>query len=119
MPEVQVGSTSRPIIIKPMIGGVSVTQTQIKNNYSNKYVDDPTTPLNFVLEYKKRGDTSPSTQNWDSAKSTDTEIFFDMPDAFWATRNTYTIMAYWTIGTEKNYTEESVQLEVKDLHKGY
>ena len=100
------------------IGGVPVTQTQIKNDFSNAYVDDVTTPLNFTLEYKTCDDDTPNTVNWDSAKSTESVIFFPVLDSLYAEYATYMIIPFWTIATEKIYASEPVQLVVKDLHRG-
>jgi hypothetical protein len=118
MVDVQKGSTALPIIVVPRIGGIPVTQTEIKNNFSNKYVNEGTTPIAWTLEYQKRGESTPSTQAWDESKSTDEKIFFDMPDTFWEDWATYTILVYWTISTEKVYTELPTQITVKDLHVG-
>jgi hypothetical protein len=118
MTEVQVGTTSRPIRITPHIDGLPVTQQNIKDNYSNLFVDNGSTPLTFRIEYSTRGQTTPSTLLWDAAKSTENEIFFDMPDSFWATVKTWTVLFFWEVLTEKNYTDEAIQIEIKDLHKG-
>lgn len=122
MTEVQVGSKFLPIKITPHINGVPVTQTNIKNNYSNLYVDDPTTPLTWVLEYKKRGDASATVVNFDAGLSTDAVIYFPIPDAFYANIQKYTILFAWVVtgvsNTEKIYSEEELTIDVRDLHKG-
>ena len=122
MTEVQVGSTFRPIRLIPKVGGVPVTQTDIKNNYSNLYVDDPSTPLTWVLEWKRRGDTNATTINFNSGLSTDSEIYFDIPDSFYAAIQKYTVLFAWVVtgasDTEKIYCEEAIQIDVRDLHKG-
>lgn len=117
MPEIQVGTTDKPILVIPRIGGVPVTQTQIKNDFSNAYVDDISTPLSFVLEYKNRTDTTVTSIAWNEAASTESQIFFDMPDAFWANLEEWTVMVAWTIAGEKNYTVESVVFAIKDMHR--
>lgn len=121
MPEVQKGTTTLPILVTPRIAGVPVTQTEIKNNHSNVFVDNGSTPLSFTLEYKSR-DGTVNTQEWDESKSTENVIFFPMPDSFYADDVVWTILPFWTIvgltQTEKIYADESIQLEVKDLHDG-
>lgn len=121
MPEVQTGSTTLPILVIPRINGVPVTQTQIKTNFSNVFIDDGQTPLTFTMEYQTRLGTL-NTQAFDASKSTDAIIFFPMPDSFYATDIIWTIIPFWTIvgltQTEKIYANEAIQLEVKDLHLG-
>jgi hypothetical protein len=121
LPEVQTGSTTLPILVIPRINGVPVTQTQIKNNFSNVFVSDGTTPLTFTMEYQTRLGTL-NTQAYDATLSTDSIIFFPMPDSFYATAIKWTIIPFWNIvgltQTEKIYANESIMLEVKDLHLG-
>ena len=109
------GALFTPIIIKPRIDGNIVTQTQIKNNFSNTYIDDTLTPIAFTMESKVRGQTI-ATLPWDPAKSTDSEIFFIPADAFFASEIKYTLLFYWTIAAEKVYTKLPITLEVKDYH---
>jgi hypothetical protein len=122
MTEVQIGSTFLPIKIKPHIGGVAVTQQNIKDNFSNLYVDDPTTPLTWVLEWKRRTDTAFTSVAYDAALTTETEIYFDMPDTFWANIQKYTVLVAWVVTglgkVEKIYNEEEFTIDVRDLHKG-
>jgi len=118
MPEVQIGTTSLPILVSPRINGLLVTQTQIKNDFSNEFISDSLTPIAFTLEWKTRDSTTPTPIAWNASKSTESKIFFPMPDSFWANINTYTIMVFWTIATEKIFTDEPTQIAVKDLHKG-
>ena len=117
MPEVQLGTTSKPIIVIPRIGGLAITQAQIKNDFSNEFVSDALTPLSFVLEYKKREDTVFATVNWSSSKSTETNIFFPMPDSFWENIQEWTVLVAWKIATEKNYTVVNAVFTIKDLHR--
>jgi len=121
LPEAQTGSTTLPILVIPRIGGVPVTQTQIKNNFSNVFVDDGSTPLTWVLEYITRDGTL-NTQNFDATQSTDSVIFFPLPDSFYAVDIIWTLLPFWNIvgltQTEKIYADESIMFEVKDLHLG-
>ncbi len=121
MPEAQTGSTTLPILVIPRIGGVPVTQTEIKNNFSNVFVNDGTTPLTWVLEYQERDGTL-NTQNFDDSLSTDAIIFFPVPNSFYANDVIWTLLPFWNIAgltqTEKIYTDESIMFEVKDLHLG-
>jgi len=121
MVEVQIGTTFLPILMTPRIGGLPVTQTQIKNDFSNAYVDDVTTPLTFTLEYKERNDALPQTVSFDASRSTDSVIYFPIPDSFYAQNATYTVLPFWNVGgptPEKIYAAEGIQIIVKDLHKG-
>ena len=121
MPEAQTGTTTLPILVIPRIAGVPVTQTEIKNNFSNVFVSDGTTPLSFTLEYITREGVL-QTQAWDEPQSTDSVIFFPIPDSFYESDIVWTLLPFWTIvgltQTEKIYADESVTLEVKDLHLG-
>lgn len=121
MPEVQIGTTTLPILVIPRINGVPVTQTEIKNNLSNVFVDDDTTPLSFTLEYVTREGTL-QTQVWDESQSTESIIFFPIPDSFYAVDIVWTLLPFWTIigltQIENIYAGESITLEVKDLHLG-
>lgn len=112
---VQKGSLIVPIIIKPRIDGNLVTQTQIKNDFSNEFISDGATPIAFTMESKVRGQTI-ATLAWDPAKSTETNIFFLPPDSFYANQVKYTLLFFWTIATEKAYTEIPITLEIKDFH---
>jgi len=112
---VQKGSLIAPIIIKPRIDGNLVTQAQIKNNFSNEFISDGMTPIAFTMESKVRGQ-SIVTLAWDPAKSTETEIFFLPADSFFANEIKYTLLFFWTIATEKVYTEIPITLEIKDFH---
>jgi len=120
MPKAQVGSTFTPFLVKPRIKNLPVTVTDIKTQQSSLFVDDATTPINFTLEFKKRGDTTPSTIAWDPAKSTDSILHFDVPNSLYATIEDFSIMVFWTItnapDTEKIYTKSPAILSVQDLH---
>ena len=118
MADVQRGTTSLPIIIKPRINGQIVTQTEIKNTYSNFYVNDLTTPLTWVLSYWKHGDATVATVNFDPAKSTDSVLYFTMPDSFYADYAAWSFMINWAISTEKIHSNEAIQVNVKDLYRG-
>ena len=109
------GALITPIIIRPRIDGNIVTQTQIKNTFSNTFVDDVTTPIAFTMESKVRGQTIAELA-WDPSKSTDSVIYFLPADAFYASEIKYTLLFYWTIATEKVYTKIPITLEVKDYH---
>lgn len=112
---VQVGSENFPIIIVPRIDGKIVTQSQIKSEYSNTFVDDNTTPLSFTLEYKKINEPA-QTLVWDSGKSSDSKIFFQVPNSVYAEKANYTIIVFWKIGLEKIYTLKPYHLQVEDVH---
>lgn len=115
MVEVQKGSLVTPIIITPRIDGNIVTQSQIKNTFSNTFIDDATTPISFTMESKVRGQPI-VTLAWDESKSTDNQIYFQPLDAFYADEIKYTLLFYWTIGNEQVYTQVPITLEVKDYH---
>jgi len=113
--EVQKGALITPITIRPRIDGNIVTQTQIKNDFSNQFVDDNTTPIAFFMESKIRGG-NPVELAWDESKSTDNLIFFQPADAFYANEVKYTLLFFWTIAAEKVFTKIPINLEVKDYH---
>ena len=113
--EFQVGSKQQPIILKPKIDGKAVTVTEIKNTFSNFFVSDVATPVNFVLETRTRLGVK-ATLNFNAAKSTDTEIWFFPLDPFYATVEKKTALFYWTIGVEQVYTEIPIVIDVKELH---
>ena len=117
MPEAQIGSTALPILVIPRIGGIQVTQFVIKNNFSNVFVDDFSTPLTWVLEYQEREGIL-NTQNFDAGLSTDEIIFFPVPDSFYANDVIWTLLPYWQIATEKIFADESIMFSVKNLHLG-
>lgn len=109
------GALVTPIIIKPRIDGNLVTQTQIKNDFSNTFIDEGSTPIAFTMESKVRGQTI-DTLAWDPSKSTESKIFFLPADSFYANEIKYTLLFFWTIATEKVYTKIPLTLEVKDYH---
>ena len=112
---VQTGSKNIPIIVTPRINGAVVTQTEIKTVFSNAYVDDVSTPLSFSMELKRiGGDTVTGT--WDSDKSSETKLYFTIPDTVYATNGDYTVVVYWTINTEINSVIAPYHLTVEDLH---
>jgi len=115
MVEIQVGSTQQPLIMIPRINGVPETVTRIKTVFSNFYVDDPTTPIDWQMETRTRTGAKVLLQ-FDAAKSTDTQIFFFPTDPFYATVQKYTALFFWTIGVEKVYTENPITIDVKELH---
>lgn len=114
--EVQKGTTRLPIFVKPRIDGKFVTVTQIKNDYSNFYVDDTTTPLNFFMEYRQEGQTTSTVVAWDQTKSTNTILYFLPSDSLYASVAKYTVLFFWTCLLEKIYTEEPETIDVKELH---
>jgi hypothetical protein len=115
MVEIQVGSKQQPIIILPRINGTPVTVTQIKNDFSNFYVSDIATPINFVMETRTRLGAK-VTLAYDESKSSETEIWFLPDDSFFATVEKYTTLIYWTIAVEQVYTENPFTIDVKELH---
>ncbi len=119
MPEVQKGIKKLVIFAKPRIGGLVRTQTDIKNDFSNFFVSDGATPLTWSLEFKDSKGVV-TTLLFDSGLSTDTTLYFLPTDTFWDTLESYTVLLFWEIGTalEKIYSEEAIQLVVKDLHDG-
>ncbi len=119
MPEVQKGIKKLVIFAKPRIGGLVKTQTQIKNDFSNFFVNDASTPLTWSLEFTDSKDVV-TTLAFDGALSTDTTLYFLPTNTFWDTLESYTVLLFWEIGTdlEKIYSDEAIQLVVKNLHKG-
>ncbi len=115
MVEIQVGSKQQPIIVLPRIDNKPVTVTEIKNTFSNFFVDDATTPINFVMESRTRTG-SKTTLNYDASKSSDAQIWFLPLDTFWDTVRKYTVLFYWTIDVEQVYTENPLTIDVKELH---
>jgi len=119
----QLGSVFLPILMTPRINQVPVTVTQIKTIYSSKFVDNSTTPLDFYLEYADR--TGAKTEiKWDSVKSSDSLIYFPVPDAVYATLAKYSVLFYWTVSDnsvpavviEKIFVEQPQVLEIEDQH---
>jgi len=115
MVEIQVGSKQHPIIMIPRINGVPETVTRIKSVFSNFFVSDGATPIDWKLEHRTRTGAK-TTINFDSAKSTDTQIFFFPDDSFFATVQKYTVLFFWTIGVEKVYSSIPITIDVKELH---
>lgn len=125
MVDVQRGTLKLPILIQPRINGVVVTQLQIKSTFSNAFIDDSTTPLTWTLEYSSRAVPTPVEVLYNAGKSTDNTIFFDIPDVFYADYNLWTIMIFWkvtdnpvTSTLEQIYSNEAIQIDVKDLQLG-
>ena len=122
MPEYQKGSTSRVIFASFRINDVIITRGDIKTTYSNFFVDNGSTPLVLKLEFQDEAgvvtvlteDASKSIPAGDPA----TKHYFLITDALVATPRTYTVIPFWTTGTEKIYADEAIQLIVKDKHKG-
>lgn len=115
MVEIQVGSKQQPVIIIPRIAGNVVTVQDIKDDFSNFYVNDSTTPINFVMETRTRtGDKV--LLSYDASRSSNTQIWFLPADSFWDTVQKYTALFYWTIGVEQVYTENPITIDVKELH---
>jgi len=117
MVEVQIGSLNLPIIITPRIKGIDETQLRIKTVFSNTFISDIMTPIDWNLETRTRSGTV-QILNWTSGSSTESTIFFLPADVFYSIEETYTIIPYWTIAAEKIYAQESIQLKVKQLHDG-
>ena len=115
MVEIQVGSKQQPIIILPRIDGNAVTVQNIKDNFSNFFINNGSTPINFVMETRTRLGNK-VTLNYDVAKSSETEIWFLPLDTFWESIQKYTTLFYWTIAVEKVYTENPITIDVKELH---
>ena len=122
MVDVQRGTTALPFLIQPRINGVIRTQKEIKEVFSNVYVDDNTTPLTWTLEYTSRNQPTPQTILFNEGKSTNETIAFDIPNSFYADYNIWVIMIRWNIVglllTEQIYTNEAIQVEIKDLQLG-
>jgi len=122
MPEIQSASTSRVIFASFRVDNKVITRGDIKTTYSNFFVDNGSTPLVLNLEFQDEAgnktniveDASKSIPAGDPA----TKHFFLIPDALIATPKTYTIIPFWTTGTEKIYADNAIQLIVKDIHKG-
>lgn len=117
----QLGSVNLPNLLTPRIGGNPVTVTQIKTIYSSAWVSDPTTPLDFWLEYADRLGTKVQLK-WDSTKSSDSLIYIPIPDALYQTIAKYSVVWYWTVSNlvptviEKIFVEQPNVLEVIDQH---
>lgn len=112
---VQIGTRLLPIIVTPRIDGKVVTQTEIKAK-STGYVDDNNTPLRFGLEIKQRNEAILTLQ-WDETKSSNSAIFFQVPDSVYASAAVYTVTCFWTVGTsEKIYALAPYHLTVEDIH---
>lgn len=115
MVAIQVGSKQQPLIMIPRIDGKPETVTRIKTVFSNFFVNDATTPIDWKLEHRTRTGAK-ATINFDAAKSTDTQIFFFPDDSFYATVEKKTVLFFWTIGVEKVYSEIPITVDVKELH---
>lgn len=123
--QVEINSISVPVLVTPRINGVVVTVTQIKTIYSAYFVDNTTTPLSFWLEYRDAVGSDPVvTIEWDPVKSSDSQLFFPIPDVLYQTENKYSVLFFWLVqnnadppaNLEKIYTEQPLVLEVLDLH---
>ncbi len=112
---VQVGTKSLPIRITPRIGGLVVTQTEIETIYSNFFVDQGSTPLTWVFEYKAVDGTIASI-SFDAGLSGPSSIYFPIPDSFYANKEEWTFSVAWQIATEKIYMLRSVKISVVDEH---
>ena len=97
MVEIQVGSKQQPIIMIPRINGIAETVTRIKAVFSNFFVSDGVTPIDWKLEHRTRTGTK-TLISFDSGKSNDTQIFFFPDDAFYATvekKNSLILLDNW------------------------
>ena len=115
MVEIQVGSKQQPIILIPRINGVDETVTRIKTVFSNFFISDGATPIDWQLEFRTRTGVKQLIA-FDPTKSTDTQIYFFPPDTFYESVVKYTVLFFWTIGIEKVYSDSPVTVDVKDLH---
>ena len=115
MVEIQVGSKQQPIIVLPRIDGNAETVARIKTVFSNFYVSDIATPINFVMETRTRTGTK-VLLSYDVSRSSDTQIWFLPADTFFDSIEQYTALFYWTIGVEQVYTENPITIDVKELH---
>ena len=115
MVEIQVGSKQQPIILLPRIDGKPVTVQNIKDNFSNFFVSDGATPINFVMETRTR-DGSKVLLSYNPGKSSETQIWFLPIDTFFASVEKFTALFYWTIDVEQVYTENPITIDVKELH---
>lgn len=124
--QVEINSISVPVLVTPRINGIAVTVTQIKTIYSAYFVDPTSTPLSFWLEYRDAvGTDLVTTIEYDPAKSSDSQLFFPIPDALYQNENKYSVLFFWLVqdnatptpnNLEKIYTEQALVLEVVDLH---
>jgi hypothetical protein len=114
---VQTGTTRYPIIVKPRINGVLVTQTDIKNTYSNAFVNDSSTPLTWTLEYREANQVGVFAVAFDPIVSQDDFIFFLPPDSIYAEDKEWTIAVFYQVGvSERQYCIKPYHLPVKNLH---
>lgn len=125
MPQIEIGSIAVPALVTPRINAIPVTVSQIKTLYSAKFVDNTTTPLSFWLEYRSTaGDSSVVTIEWDPTKSSDSQLYFPIPDALYSTLDKYSVLIFWLVqddaippnNLEKIYVEQPIVLEVVNLH---
>lgn len=124
--QVEINSITVPVLVTPRINQVPVTVTQIKTVYSSVFESDETTPLSFWLEYRAAvGTDDVVTIEWDPSKSSDSQLFFPIPDALYQNENKYSVLFFWLVqddamptpaDLEKIYTEQALVLEVVDLH---
>ncbi len=115
MVEIQVGSKQQPIILNPRINGNLETVNRIKTVFSNYFVSDGTTPINFVMETRTRTG-SKVLLNYDASRSDENDIYFFPADSFYESVVKYTALFYWTIDIEQVYTERPVIIDVKEIH---
>ena len=83
--------------------------------FSNFFVNDATTPINFVMETRQRTG-SKTLLSYNPGLSSDTQIWFLPADTFWDTVVKVTALFYWTIDVEQVYTENPITIDVKELH---
>jgi len=121
--EVEVGTVQLPFYVIPRISGKKVTVTQIKEQYSNFWVNDTDTPISFFIEYSDRNGVK-QTIEYDPSKSEDHVLYFLPPDAFYEDIKVLTLLFYWLVTDdddppaelEKIYTMEPLILDIKELH---
>lgn len=127
--EVQQTTQALPVWMIPRIDGNPKTITQIKEQYSNHYVSDEATPINFWLQHQAEDGTKTNIL-WDDSKTIDDMIiYFAIPNEIYADLQELTVLFFWTLGevsgdppeppadTERIFTIEPVLLQVKDLHQ--
>lgn len=123
--QVELNSINVPVLVTPRINGIAVTVTQIKTTYSSVFVDNTSTPMSFWLEYRDASSSDAVvTIEWDPVKSSDSQLFFPIPDALYQTENKYSVLIFWLVqdnglpptNLERVYVEQPLVLEVLNLH---
>lgn len=123
--QVELNSINVPVLVTPRINGIVVTVTQIKTTYSSVFVDNTTTPMTFWMEYRDAvGSDAVVTIEYDPSKSSDSQLYFPIPDELYQNENKYSVLFFWLVqnnamppvNLEKIYVEQPLVLEVLNLH---